>query len=134
LFNVLFGQRLPRRGFLLAQGLLVISMALLLLTHSLPWLLAAYFFRAGWSLARNMAAAQVSRVVQTAELGLALGMTETVGTASAVLAPLAAGLLYARSPALPFQLGLAFTLLTLPLVWRFAPHRDAHTVVQERDL
>lgn len=127
LANLLLGQLPPRRGFMLAQGLLLIALALLLLTNSLPWLMAVYFFRAGWSLARNMAAAQASRVVQTGELGLALGMTETMGTAASVLAPLAAGLLYARSPALPFQLGLALVLLTLPLVWRFAPQRDAHT-------
>jgi hypothetical protein len=108
-----------------------VSLALLLLTSSLPWLLATYFFRAGWSLARNMAAAQVSRVVKTAELGLALGLTETVGTAATVLAPLLAGRLYERGPALPFQLGLGLILLTLPLVWVFAPRRDAHSAAME---
>jgi DHA1 family multidrug resistance protein-like MFS transporter len=132
LFNLLLGQRPPRRGFMLAQGLLVVALVLLLVTASLPWLMGAYFFRAGWNLARNMAAAQVSRVVQTAELGLALGMTETVGTAATVLSPLAAGLLYARGPALPFQLSLALILLTLPLVWRFAPRHDAHSALAEQ--
>jgi DHA1 family bicyclomycin/chloramphenicol resistance-like MFS transporter len=132
LCNLFLGHRPPRRGFMLAQALAAISMALLLLTSSLPWLLAAYFFRAGWSLARNMAAAQVSRVVQPAELGVALGMTETVGTAANVLSPLIAGELYQRVPALPFQLSLVLILATLPLVWRFAPRRDAHTTAAEQ--
>ncbi len=126
-FNVFLGQRSPRRGFMLAQSLLVICLGLLLVSASLPWLLVAYFFRGGWQLARIMATAQVSRVVQPGQLGLALGMTETVGTAATVLGPLLAGLLYARSPALPFQLSLVFILLSLPLVWRFAPRRDDHS-------
>jgi DHA1 family multidrug resistance protein-like MFS transporter len=126
-FNVFLGQRSPRRGFMLAQVLLVVCLGLLLVSGSLPWLLVAYFFRGGWQLARIMATAQVSRVVQPGQLGLALGMTETVGTAATVLGPLAAGLLYARSPALPFQLSLVFILLSLPLVWRFAPRRDDHS-------
>jgi hypothetical protein len=130
--NLILGQRPPRRGFMLAQALAAVSMALLLLGSGLPWLLAAYFFRAGWSLARNMAAAQVSRVVQTGELGVALGMTETVGTAATVLSPLIAGELYQRAPALPFQLSLVLVLATLPLVWRFAPRRDAHTTAAEQ--
>ncbi len=125
--NVLLGQRVPRRGFMLGQVFMLLSLALLLLTTSAPFLFAAYFFRAGWSLARNMATAQVSRVVQPAELGLALGLTETVGTVALVLGPLAAGQLYARDPALPFQLSALLIALTLPLVWWLAPRRDAHS-------
>lgn len=128
-FNVFLGQRPPRRGFMLAQGLMAISLVLLLAASSLPGLLLAYFFRGGWQLARIMAAAQVSRVVKPSELGLALGLSETVGTVATVLGPLAAGVLYARSPALPFQLSLVFILLSLPLVWRYAPRRDAHSAV-----
>ncbi len=131
--NVLLGQRVPRRGFMLGQMFMALSLVLLLVTTSQPWLFAAYFFRAGWSLARNMATSQVSRVVQPAELGLALGLTETVGTVATVLGPLAAGLLYARSPALPFQLSVLLIALTLPLVWVFAPRRDAHSAAPAQE-
>lgn len=129
--NLSLGQRPPRRGFMLAQALAAVSMAVLLLASGLPWLLAAYFFRAGWSLARNMAAAQVSRVVQAGELGVALGMTETASTAATVLSPLIAGELYQRAPALPFQLSLVLVLASVPLVWRFAPRRDAYTTAEQ---
>ncbi len=33
----------------------------------------------------------------------------------------------AAQPALPFQIGLGLCLLALPLAWRFAPRRDAHS-------
>jgi predicted MFS family arabinose efflux permease len=125
--NLALGQRLPRRAFMLAQICLALSLALLLLTTSQNWLFVVYFLRAGWNLAHSMAAAQVGRVVAAAESGLAFGMIETVSSAATVVGPLAAGVLYARAPAAPFVTSLVLISLTLPLVWRFAPRRDAHS-------
>jgi predicted MFS family arabinose efflux permease len=122
------GQRLPRRAFMLAQLCLMLSMALLLITTSQGWLFAVYFLRAGWNLAHSMAAAQVGRVVSAAESGLAFGMTETVSSLATIVGPLLAGVLYARSLSAPFIVSLALIAVTLPLFWRFAPRRDAHTV------
>ncbi len=122
------GQRLPRRAFMLAQICMAMSMALLLVTTGQGWLFVVYFLRAGWFLAHSMAAAQVGRVVQAAESGLAFGLTETVSSASTVVGPLAAGVLYAHSPAAPFAVSLVLIGLTFPLFWRFAPRRDAHTI------
>jgi predicted MFS family arabinose efflux permease len=121
------GQRLPRRAFMLAQICMAMSMALLLVTTGQGWLFVVYFLRAGWFLSHSMAAAQVGRVVQAAESGLAFGLTETVSSAATVVGPLAAGVLYAYSPAAPFAVSLVLIGLTLPLFWRFAPRRDAHT-------
>src|SRR5579859_436467 len=123
-----FGQRLPRRAFMLAQVCLMVSMALLLATTSQGWLFAVYFLRAGWYLSHSMAAAQVGRVVTAAESGLAFGMTETVSSAATIVGPLAAGVLYARAPSSPFVVSLALIATTLLLFWRFAPRRDAHTL------
>jgi predicted MFS family arabinose efflux permease len=129
--NLVLGQRLPRRAFMLAQACLGLSLLLLLITTGRGWLFAVYFLRSGWYLAHNMSAAQVGRVVEAAEFGLAFGLTETVAALATIIGPLAAGLLYARSPVLPFIASLALIAMTLPLVWRFAPRRDAHSL--ERD-
>jgi DHA1 family multidrug resistance protein-like MFS transporter len=125
--NLALGQRLPRRGFMLAQVCLALSLILLLVTTSQGWLFVVYFLRAGWNLSHSMAAAQVGRVVEAAESGLAFGMIETVSSAATIVGPLVAGVLYARAPAAPFVASLALIGVTLPLVWRFAPRRDAHT-------
>jgi MFS family permease len=125
--NLTFGQRVPRRGFMLGQALLGLSVLLALSTTGLGWLGVAYFLQAGWNLSRGMAAAQVGRVVEAQEIGLAYGILETVTATTTILAPLAAGFLYERSPFLPLQISLGLIALTLPLVWRFAPRRDAHT-------
>ncbi len=125
--NLLLGQRLPRRGFMLGQALMFVSLVLLLAAGSPPWLLLAYFFRSGWYLAHNMAAAQVIRVVEPPETGLALGLTETMTALAAIIGPLVAGVLYQRDRAWPFLISLALIAATLPLVYRFAPRRDAHS-------
>ena len=121
------GQRLPRRAFMLAQVCLALSMTLLLITTGVGALFAVYFLRAGWNLSHSMAAAQVGRVVTAAESGMAFGMIETVSSAATIVGPLAAGVLYARAPAAPFLTSLVLIGVTLPLFWRFAPRRDAHT-------
>jgi MFS family permease len=83
--------------------------------------------RSGWNLAVSMTLAQVGRMVNLAEIGLAYGVLETMIALAQMLGPLAAGALYAAQPALPFQISLVLSLLALPLVWRFAPRRDAHS-------
>ncbi|MBP7690294.1 MAG: MFS transporter [Anaerolineales bacterium] len=126
--NLVFGRlRRPWLGLLIAQGAAAAALGLLLAFTGLPWLMAAYFLRAGWNLALSMILAQAGRMVSQAELGLAYGVTETVVAGAQMLGPLAAGALYAWAPALPFQVSLGLVLLTLPLVWRFAPRRDAHS-------
>lgn len=125
--NLVLGHRLLRRGYLLAQACLALSLLLLLITTSQAWLFVVYFLRAGFALAHTLAAAQVGHVVDAAESGLALGMTETVSSAATIVGPLTAGLLYARAPAAPFITSLVLIGVTVPLMWRFAPRRDAHT-------
>jgi predicted MFS family arabinose efflux permease len=124
LLHLVLGARLPRRAFLLGLALQALALVGLLTTASLPWLLVVYFLRAGWYVAHNMALAQVSRVVASAELGMALGLTETCMMLSLVVGPLIAGPLYQRAPALPFQVSLALLVIVLPVVWRFAPRRE----------
>ncbi len=126
ILNLTLGQRIPRRGFMIAQGLMLGYLALLLTTTAPGWLGLAFFCQAGWNLSRSMAVSQVGRVVQPAELGLAFGMMETVSSAALVIAPFIAGLLYKQSTALPFQVSLALIALTLPLVWWFAPKRETN--------
>jgi MFS family permease len=124
---VTLGQRLPRRGFMIGQGLMALSMLFVLVAAGMGWMALAYFLQAGWALSRNMATAQVGRVVEAPQLGLAYGLMETVVSAATILAPLAAGFLYKAAKPLPFEISLGLIAATLLLVWRFAPRRDAHT-------
>jgi predicted MFS family arabinose efflux permease len=126
--NLVFGRlSRPRIGLLIALSATAAALALLLATGSLPLLFGVYLLRSGWNLAVSMTLAQVGRMVNLAEIGLAYGVLETMIALAQMLGPLAAGALYAAQPALPFQISLVLSLLALPLVWRFAPRRDAHS-------
>ena len=123
--SVALGHRPPRGAFMVAQGLMALSLGLLLSQSGLGWMALVYFFRGSWSLARNMTSTQVGQVVDQPELGLAYGVTETVLALTLILGPLAAGFLYARVPSLPFQISLVLLVVTIPLVWAFAPRAPA---------
>jgi len=127
---VVAGHRAPRLAYIFAQALMAVSLLLLLTTGSLPWVALAFFCRGSWNLARTMTSAQVSHVVDQAELGLAYGIGESVMALTLILGPLAAGLLYARAPSLPFQVSLILLAVTVPLVWRFAPRGAARPVAR----
>jgi predicted MFS family arabinose efflux permease len=119
--NMAVGQRAPRGTYILSQALMAFSLVVLLSTGSVGWIALAFFCRGSWSLARMMTNAQVGQVVDRPELGLAYGVAESVVALSMIFGPLAAGVLYARAPSLPFQFGLGLLALTAPLMWRFAP-------------
>jgi predicted MFS family arabinose efflux permease len=127
ILQLTIGQRLPRRGFMVAQACLALSLVLMLLTTTQGWLFVVYFLRAGWYVAHSLSAAQVGRVVAGAEIGLAYGIIETVSAIATIGGSLAAGLLYARSASLPLVVSVVMIAASIPLVWRFAPRRDAHT-------
>ncbi len=125
LLNLVLGQRAPRRAFMLAQAFMAVSVLIMFTLSAVPWLMLAFALRASWFLAHNMAMAQVGRVVNSDELGLALGIMETLIGLLLASAPFLAGLLYERSPFLPFQISLLLIGLCLALFWRFAPRRDS---------
>jgi predicted MFS family arabinose efflux permease len=125
LLTVAGGQRSPRGAYVLAQALMAFSLVVLLSTGGLAWVALAFFCRGSWTLARMMTVAQVGQVVERPELGLAYGIAESVMALALIFGPLAAGLLYARAPGLPFQLGLGLLVVTAPLMWWFAPRPAA---------
>lgn len=126
--NVVFG-RVRRPGIGLVIGLLAtgLAMALLLAAQGLPFLVAAYLLRSGWNLAVGLTLAQVGRLVDPAEIGMAYGLLETTAAAAQTIGPLAAGALYAARPDLPFLLCLGLCVTALPFVWRLVPRQDAHS-------
>jgi predicted MFS family arabinose efflux permease len=124
-FNLALGSRMPRRALMLVQVFMAASMLILLNSSRLPWLLLAYFLRAGWFLGHSMAVAQVDRLVPSDRMGVALGLMETVFGLSMILGPIVSGFLYDRSPELPFKVSLVLILAGIGVVWRFAPRQPA---------
>jgi len=111
LLNLVFGFLPMRLGLVLGQLFVGIYAALIWQTTQMPLLAAAYFLYGGYRSTRSLLIAQVEKVVNKAQLGLAYGITETVGGLALIAAPPLAGVLYSKNPNLIFSTTL---LLLIP--------------------
>ena len=130
LINLVLGHFDARRGFLLGQ---IAVGAFTLLIWRGEGLLAfglGYFLLGGYRAARPLAAAQVRSLVHQAQMGLAYGLTETIGALPVVLAPPLAGYLYERDPVMIYPFSLAVIAAALILSIAFAPRQTAGVQVQ----
>lgn len=115
------GQLEARTGFLLGQAAVAGFTMCLWRGLGFGWFAIGYFLLGGYRPVRGLGVAQVRGFVHKSHMGLAYGMAETLGSASTLLAPPLAGLLYARDPGLMYPtgamlivLGIGITLATVP--------------------
>ncbi len=121
LLNLVLGRLQPRRAFMIAQALIMLYLFLLLRASAIGWIALAYAARAAQLTGHSLVNGQATRLVDRSRWGLAFGVLETVGWLGAFVGPLAAGRLYQRSPALPFQVSLALMPVALLLTYLFSP-------------
>ena len=110
-------------GLLVGQMLAGLFALIMWRSTSLPLFFAGYFVLGGYRLCRSMALAYSRRLVHAGETGLAFGLIETANAVSVIAAPVLAGFLYARSPALVFIAGLVATVIMLLVNYTFLPGR-----------
>jgi len=89
-------------GFIVGQGLVLVSMVIFLRARALPLLAVSFFLRGAFNACRSLALAITGRVVRATSVGLAYGLFNTAVAVSMVLAPYVAGWLYTSRPDLPF--------------------------------
>lgn len=111
ILSLVLGQLEARTGFLLGQAAMVGFSVVLWKGLGLGWYALGYFLLGGYRPIRSLGVAQVQQFVHKSQMGLAYGMAETLGSASTLLAPPLAGLLYERQPALMYPTGMILILL-----------------------
>ena len=121
LLNLGLGRLESRRGLILAQVFVAVSILLIWQGIGAPWFAAGYLLAGAFRTAHSILLAQAEGLVHRANLGLAYGAVETVSGAVIVLAAPIAGVLYGIRPALPFPLGLVLIILALVLTPRLSP-------------
>ncbi len=99
-------------GLVIGPGLVWGSVLVLLVAKRLPLLVAAFLLRGAYQGCRSLTQARASRLAIESERGLFLGATDTLVATAQVVAPYAAGLLYAHNPAYP----LLSSLVLIPVV------------------
>jgi DHA1 family tetracycline resistance protein-like MFS transporter len=121
IFNLFLGRSNPRLGFLIVQ--ITVGFSVLAIWKGANTLLFSlgYFLAAGFRVTRSLISAQVERLVNKIELGLAFGFSETVNGTVLLIASPFAGMLYDISPELPFIISLGLLAISLIISMRFIP-------------
>ena len=125
-FNFLLGMLEARAGFLLGQLGVMVYAALLWKGTGFGWFAIAYFLLGGFRVLRSLGAALVRPFVHESQMGLAYGIAETVGSATALLAPPIAGYLYSRNPFSVYPIGLVLIAVGLIVSLIFVPRSKRH--------
>lgn len=123
----------PRWGLIAAQGLVGLSFILLLRTEAIGLLTVAFFLRGAYASTRSLSSAWMGNALGRQSLGLAYGVLSTMFGIANVVAPYAAGRLYAVQPALPFAVAASAIpgSMLLTGIVAFARRRPAKIAVSE---
>jgi len=118
--NLLFGLLPPQVGLILGQLFVGLFTVLVWQFTQMPILVLAYFLLGGYRATRSLLIAQVEKLVQPANLGLAYGVIETITGIALIAAPPLAGYLYTKDPnsVFSFTLLLIIPAILFTLLWR----------------
>ena len=132
-FNFLLGMLEARTGFLIGQ-IGVAAYALLLWQGTeFSWFAIAYFMLGGFRTLRGLGVAQVRPLVHESQMGLAYGIAETVGAATAFVIPPLAGYLYSLNPYMIYPVALVAIAIGFVVSFIFTPHAK-HTPPDQIEL
>jgi hypothetical protein len=84
-----------------------------------------YFLVGGYRTSLSLATALTKNLVHQSRMGLAYGMTATVGSSSVILAAAVAGFLYQTKPSLMYIVGFCMIIISMLLSARFIPRPDS---------
>ncbi len=119
--NLSLGSLKAHTGYLLGQLAVAMFDLILWRMTGFPWLCLGYFLVGGYRMARSLATAQTVNLVHQSRMGLAYGITETVGASAIVLAPPLAGYLYDIDPTLMYIVGFCLIVVSILVSFRFIP-------------
>jgi len=122
--NLGLGNLKAHIGYLLGQLAVAIFALILWRGTSFPWFCLGYFLLGGYRFARSLATAQTRYLVHQSRMGLAYGMTETVGSSAIILAPPVAGFLYEINPQLMYIVGFCLIIISILVSVRLIPRPD----------
>ena len=115
----------PRRGFLFAQGMVILFSFFIWKGTSLPMYVLGYFLLGGFRAGRPMALAQARELVHDSQMGVTYGIMETISAVIFILTPPLAGILFERDPMIIYPLSIGLMVASLAVSYLFSPRRVA---------
>jgi DHA1 family multidrug resistance protein-like MFS transporter len=126
LMAMMFSRVPPRRGFLLAQFLVILFAIFIWKGASLPIFALGYFLLGGFRAGRPMAMAQARELVHDSQMGVTYGILETISAVIYIVTPPLAGLLFERDPAIVYPLAIGLILISIVVTYQFSPLKVSH--------
>jgi hypothetical protein len=127
ILNLVLGNFNPFTGYLLGQLFVALFTIIMWKGTSFAWYCVGYFLVGGFRMARSLATALTKNLVHQARMGLAFGITETVGSSAVILASPIAGYLYQIQPTLMYIVGFCLILLSMVVSTLFIPRPQPET-------
>jgi predicted MFS family arabinose efflux permease len=115
----------PRRGFLIAQALVILFSLFIWKGTSLPFYVLGYFLLGGFRAGRPMALAQARELVHDSQMGVTYGIMETVNSVIFILTPPLAGILFERDPMIVYPLSIGLIAASIAVSYYFSPRSVA---------
>lgn len=119
----------PRRGFLLAQFLVILSAVLIWKGTVLPVFMLGYFLLGGFRAGRPMLMAQARELVHDSQMGMMYGVMETISAVIFILTPPLAGIIYERDPMILYPIGITLISVSIVVSYFFSPRKNKVTVM-----
>ena len=116
----------PRRGFLVAQALVILFALLIWKGTSLPLYVLGYFLLGGFRAGRPMAWAQARELVHDSQMGVTYGIMETISAVIFILTPPLAGILFERDPTIVYPLSIGLIAVSILVSYLFSPRKVSH--------
>ena len=126
LLAILLSRVPPRRGFLFAQGLVILFSFLIWKGSSLPVYVLGYFLLGGFRAGRPMALAQARELVHDSQMGVTYGIMETISAVIFILTPPLAGILFEYDPTLVYPLSIGLIVASILVSYLFSPRKESH--------
>ncbi len=126
LVAILFSRLPPRRGFLLAQMLVMLFALLIWKGASLPVFALGYFLLGGFRAGGPMIWAQARELVHDSQMGVTYGIMETIRAAVFILTPPLAGLLFEYNPVIVYPLSMGLIAISVIISYVFSPRKVSH--------
>lgn len=126
LMAILFSRVNPRRGFLVAQALVILFALFIWKGASLPIFMFGYFLLGGFRAGRPMVMAQARELVHDSQMGVTYGIMETIGSVIFVLTPPLAGILFELDPKIVYPLSIGLIAVSILVSYLFSPRKVSH--------
>lgn len=129
LMAMFFSRLAPRRGFILAQILVILFAVCIWKGTALSVLMLGYFLLGGFRAGRPMLMAQARELVHDSQMGITYGVMETISAVIFILTPPLAGVIYERDPMILYPIGIALMGISIVVSYFFSPRTKDVTFI-----